>query len=55
DVDGSGAVNLLDLSRVRQLALPGAVYDPLADLNGDGVIDSRDVALAQRWAGSALR
>jgi hypothetical protein len=55
DYDGNGVVNLLDLNRVRQAAQPGMPYDIFADLNGDGVVDAADVALAQKWAGSVLR
>ena len=54
DYDGNGVVNLLDLDAVRSAAKPGQPYDIFADLNGDGLVDAADVALAVKFAGSKL-
>lgn len=52
DFDGNGVVNLKDIQGVAT-ALNGP-YNVLADLNGDGVVNSADVALSRKWAGSKL-
>jgi hypothetical protein len=50
-----GAVNLLGLAPVLQAALTDHSYDLLADLNGDGVVDASEAALACNRAGLTVR
>jgi hypothetical protein len=46
DVDGDGWVSELDLAKV-QLCKDHGFYDPLCDINMDGVIDDKDVNLVK--------
>jgi hypothetical protein len=46
DVDGDGWVSELDLAKV-QLCKDHGFYDPLCDINMDGVVDDKDVNLVK--------
>jgi len=51
DADGNGAVDRADLSRVAEALGSregGPGWDEGADLNGDGMVDLRDLVLVER-------
>jgi hypothetical protein len=50
DVDGDNRVTSNDLARINQVRLAG-LYDPTCDVNGDGVVDAADHALARTRLG----
>jgi hypothetical protein len=53
DVNQSGRVTAADAAAVRSLIALGA-YDPLADVNGDGLVDRRDLRAVLAYRGRTL-
>jgi streptogramin lyase len=59
DFNDDGVVGAADLNGVNQARLGGnfsgvIVYDPFADLNGDGVLDAADVQIVRTQIGATL-
>jgi hypothetical protein len=57
DQNGNGAVTVADLNYVRAHQVgntAGALYDPRADINGDGKIDAADIKLVSDRVGNLL-
>jgi hypothetical protein len=52
DVLGHGVVDLADMQAISQAAQQS--YNLFADVNGDGVVNARDLAVARAWLGRRL-
>jgi len=49
DVDHSGAVNILDALQLARRIKESMPLDPRWDLNGDGIVDRKDVDAVDTW------